>query len=141
MLKAAPADQETLELLGTVYYEMGDAPNAGRYWFLTEKRGPDVEDALAALHERYPFPELLKHVPARAPAERYPPQVQRRIEELKRKAAESELGWTSGQVTHAPPPATEGMGVRDALVIVTLVVLGPGIWLLGIAAVIAWIAG
>lgn len=92
VLKAAPAGAETLELLGTVYYEMGDLPNAGRFWFLTDKAGPEAEKAREALYERYPFPELLRHIPARAPAERYPAQVQARIEELKEQAGQHGVG-------------------------------------------------
>ena len=139
MLNTAPADQETLELLGTIYYEMGDLPNAGRYWFLTEKDGSEVDEALAALHERHPFPDLLHHVPARAPAEQYPKRVQLRLEELKAKAAERGVGWRSGQVTHTPPPKTEGMGPLDVLAVGALIILGPGLWFLGIASAIYWI--
>ena len=141
VLKTAPADQETLELLGTIYYEMRDLPNAGRYWFLTDKAGAEVDEALAALHERHPFPDLLDHVPARAPADQYPPAVRVRLEELKAKAAERGVGWKSGQVTHAPPPKTEGMGVRDVLTVGALLVLGPGLWLFGIASAIHWLVG
>ena len=141
MLTTAPADQETLELVGSVYYEMGDLPNAGRYWFLTEKGGAEVEQALAALNERHPFPDLLNQVPARAPAEQYPPEVQRRLAELKRKASDGGVRWTTGQVTDAPPPKTGGVAASDVLVVGAFFILGPGLWLLGIVAAIIWILG
>lgn len=136
VLRSAPADQETLELLGSVYYEMGDLPNAGRYWFLTDRNDSQTEEAQAALHDRYPFPELLRHIPARAPAEDYPPQVQVRIEELKTRADRGGAGWKPGQGTHIPPPKTAGANLGDVVMIAIFLILGPGLWLLGIGAAI-----
>lgn len=137
VLAEAPADQETLELLGAVHREMGDLPNAGRYWFLTEKTGPEVDEALAALHDRYPFPELLRRIPARASREQYPPTVQVRLEELAGRAEKHGVGWKSGQVTHTPPAKTDGLTFRDVIPIALILVFGPGLWLLGIASAIS----
>jgi hypothetical protein len=42
-LRASPSHQELLDLLGEVHYRMGDLPEAGRYWLLTERTGPEVD--------------------------------------------------------------------------------------------------
>ena len=139
MLRTAPADQEALELLGTIYYEMGDLPNAGRYWFLTDKQGGEAKEALAALHERHPFPDLLNQVPARPPADQYPPPVQRRLQQLEAKAADHGVPWKPGQVTRSPPPKSGITGALDLLMVGAFLILGPGLWLFGIAAAIYWI--
>ena len=48
-----PTDPVLLELAGQVFFQMGDLPRAGAYWFLTDKDGPEVEAALVALKERH----------------------------------------------------------------------------------------
>lgn len=140
LLRLDPADQETLVLLGEVHFEMGDLPNAGRYWFLTEREGPEADAALAALHERYPFPDLLSQIPARARSEQYPATVQTRLRELHERAAQSGIKWDPrGRVKfpYSPHSDSRTAKVRDAIVVALFVVLGPGVWLLGIAAAIA----
>jgi hypothetical protein len=47
------ADDELLELLGDVYFAMGDLPAAGAVWFGSTRTGQDVEAAEGAWRERY----------------------------------------------------------------------------------------
>lgn len=78
-----PPDQRVLDLLGEVLFEMGDLPQAGRYWYLTERQGPDVDQALAALHERFgDGPNLVHALPVKSPVSAYPPAVRARLETL-----------------------------------------------------------
>jgi hypothetical protein len=66
-LRADPANQEVLGLLGEVLFAMGDLPAAGRYWYLTERSGEDVNSAHAALIEKAGAnsDRLLVEIPAR----------------------------------------------------------------------------
>ena len=36
-LRAEPANQDVLDMLGAVWFAMGDLPQAGRHWWLTER--------------------------------------------------------------------------------------------------------
>ena len=84
LLAQRPADQEVLGLLGDVSFRMGDLPAAGRYWFLTERSGADVEQAVAAMYERHgrgPLP-LLNVLPVKPPLDAYPPLVHERLRRL-----------------------------------------------------------
>jgi hypothetical protein len=79
-----PANQAVLVLLGEVLFEMGDLPEAGRYWYLTERAGPEVEAATEALLERFgrsPH-ELGRSLPLVAPVAAYPDVVQARLGRL-----------------------------------------------------------
>ena len=139
VLSLDPADQEVLALLGRVHYEMKDLPNAGRYWFLTEAEGPEVEKATAAMHERYGFPELLRQLPARTAIAHYPPSVQARLRELQQRAAAQDITWNPG--AEAPFAAGAARGsfrdrVVDAAVVGFFVVVGPGLSLLGLATAV-----
>lgn len=53
LVRVRPGDQEVLSLLGEVHFRMGDLPSAGRCWFLTERTGPEVDQALAAMEARH----------------------------------------------------------------------------------------
>ena len=55
-LPAHGADQELLGLLGEVLFAMGDHPEAGRFWALTERDDETPRIARAALEERVAMP-------------------------------------------------------------------------------------
>lgn len=67
--------------LGEVYFAMGDQPAAGRFWFLTERSGNEVEDAMAAFEERWGgnLGEKLKVVPFNGRVEDYPPAAREQV--------------------------------------------------------------
>ncbi|MGH8971013.1 MAG: DUF6584 family protein [Actinomycetes bacterium] len=48
MLAHHPADQQVLHLLASACWALGEKDAAGRWWFLTDQTGPDVEEALSA---------------------------------------------------------------------------------------------
>lgn len=94
--EAAPhiPEQEVLELLGEVFYAMGDLPQAGRYWFLTERSGEDVDKALAALFARYGRKAvLLQALPFRRHVSEYPAVVQQRVDSLEVDSADLKRLW------------------------------------------------
>lgn len=139
-VKAEPANQEGLELLGEVHLRMGDHPSAGRFWLLTERSGPEVELALQAFEERWGsnLGEKLKMVPAREPFDAYPPSVRARIDAFAQQAREAGIEWPPGERTDIEP---DGLVARDWIVLAAFALLGPGLWLLGIAVAIYLLIG
>lgn len=80
LLATFPANQKGLNLLGEVYFRMGDLPEAGRYWYLTDRQGPEVDAALEALAEKHgSSTSLARAIPIRAPLDLYPPLVRQRL--------------------------------------------------------------
>jgi hypothetical protein len=53
MLGTYPRSQEVMELLGDVLFRMGDWPEAGRYWFHTERNDENAQVAFHAFWVRY----------------------------------------------------------------------------------------
>ena len=100
-----PADQEVLDLLGEVLYDMGDLPSAGRYWMLTAREGPPVEAAITALFEQCGGSALVvaQRLPIVAPSTAYPPAVHKRLAQLPADA----LRWRQRRNT-IQPEATSG---------------------------------
>jgi hypothetical protein len=74
-------DQEAYLLLGEILFSMRDYPKAGAAWLLTEKTGPEFDQALEAFHKRYGKDAVntLRLVKPHAPSEDYPPAVQERL--------------------------------------------------------------
>ncbi len=100
---ANPGDQELLEMLGEVYYGMGDLPAAGRFWLVSTRVGADVDAALAAFEERWGsnLGEKLKQVPMRGAVEDYPPPARDRLRELADEAPAAGLVWPSSPRSRA----------------------------------------
>jgi hypothetical protein len=135
-LKADPANQELLELLGEVHFRMGDLPNAGRHWILTGHTGPDVDAALAAFEERWGRDpaEKLRMVPLRTSPDDFAGLARERLAALEAEAA------TAGP---QGPGRAAGADERDAptrwshwLGVAAAVALGPGLWVLGVVTAI-----
>jgi hypothetical protein len=144
-LRDDPADPVVLDLLGAIWFEMGDLPQAGRYWFLTERDDEPVGRARDAFFERFgqnPL-EILRALPPRAEAERYPSIVRARIDELALAAGGGETWW--GHSRRRDPwrsvdPATVDAGSNlQWLGLLALVVVVLGCLLIGLATIVGWI--
>lgn len=141
-VKHDPTNQELLELLGDVYFKMGDLPNAGRFWLLTGRKDEAVELALASFEERWggSLGEKLKMVPIDGSCEGYPAPAQERIHSLYEAARRAGIEWPEPNrrsgADEEDATADESMSAGGWLIGVVLVVVGPGLWLLGIAAAI-----
>lgn len=59
-------DDEVLDLLGEVYFQMGDLPAAGSLWFVTGRNDESAQAAIAAWHERFRGAEARWHSVPRA---------------------------------------------------------------------------
>lgn len=135
-----PTDQEILELLGEVYFRMGDQPAAWRYWVLTTREGTDVDAAELAFEERYGragLADRLSQIPAYEPLADYPSGVRERLVELR------QLGKAEGVDWPRPRPQPRKRQRDDAdeeasgclgTAVIGVLLVGP--WLLGLAVVL-----
>ena len=84
MRRTAPADQAVLELLGRVRADMGELPDAGLAWFLTDGDDPRREEAFAAMRERHGnvTADIARKLKPLAPIEAFPPGAQARLRDL-----------------------------------------------------------
>lgn len=81
LFSAYPTSQEVLQLLGEVFYKMGDLPEAGRYWYLTEYNDGLAQEALRALRERCGSDPciILRQLPVRGHFNKYGPVTFKRL--------------------------------------------------------------
>lgn len=122
---------EVLALLGAVCQRMGDVPEAGRFWLLSDAEGEEVERAVAlfvSLHEQGGPRRLVAQLPRRtrlASLEAYPEAARRRILAL---GLEAELTWRAWKPRDAPKPRagavppSEAWGCLGPLALVALAV-------------------
>lgn len=143
-LKADPANQQLLELLGEVHFRMGDRPSAGRHWILTARTGADVDAAIEAFEDRWgaDLAEKLRMVPLRSPPADFSGLARERIAALEAEAGSAGIEWprTAGAAGHDDDWEGEPMRRWDWIWLVAALALGPGLWLLGVAAAIVLIA-
>jgi hypothetical protein len=94
-LRNSPSDQWALNRLGEVYFRMGDLPQAGRAWFLTEREGPERQAAEAAFYNQYgrhPF-DVVAALRVRAAIDRFPPRVRERLRALQQQLQAEGRFW------------------------------------------------
>ncbi len=128
---------DVLDLLGEICSRMGDLPAAGGYWFLTERHGPEVDAATAALHERFPTPAaLFSALPVKAPLSAYPDSVRMRLEKL---VADENAQWLwakklegIGRKGHDPRAAAESANSTGCAI--AAAVVAP--WFVGVGAMV-----
>lgn len=98
-----PANQDILGLLGDIHFAMGDLPQAGRYWWLTDRDDDRADAAAKAFYERFGTAEIdvLRALPRPTIAHAYPPSVRDRYEALIAAARESGHDWKP-PVRHRP---------------------------------------
>jgi hypothetical protein len=146
-LAAHPTDQAALDLLGEVYFAMGDHPAAGRFWFLTDRDDEPARRSIEALRLRHrkSLWSLTETLPAYAPLEEWPPQARGRLRALQREAEGEGWTWTPAARRRTWDEAqSDEPGRWDTLLFLLFggILFGP--WLLGWAALVyavLWLAG
>jgi hypothetical protein len=136
-----PHDAELLDVLGEVYFRMGDLPAAGKAWLLSGRAGRQTDQALAAYAERTPHAiDRLRQLGARPPLERYPDAAQRHIEALRAQARREGHEWappgTPGEPTWSREVTSEGNPWYIGLLIAVLVIVTVVPWLVGVSVAI-----
>jgi hypothetical protein len=83
-LVTTPTDPEILDLLGDIYFLMGDLPRAGAVWMLTDREDDRSRAANLALRERHGGDArlIVRALPLRAPLFAYPSTVAERVRSL-----------------------------------------------------------
>lgn len=128
---SGPYLPEALALLGAVCHRMGDLPEAGRFWLLSDAEGEEVERAVAlfaSMHQRGGPRQLVAQLPRRtrlASLDAYPEAARRRI--LAR-GLEAELTWRAWKPRDASKPGagavpSEAWGCLGPLALVALAVV------------------
>jgi hypothetical protein len=144
-LANAPTDQSILETLAKICFELGDLPAAGKYWYLTDATGDDVERALAAFGERHPTPKaVFTALPMKAPPDAYPPHARARLEQL---LADATAAWSWSRKLEAVGrprgAATKAETVKDRLATAAALAVVAGliaIFAVGCTTVVSWLA-
>lgn len=154
VFSADPSNQEVLELLGEVYFRMGDLPQAGRYWYLTVRRGEDAEIARDAFEERFgrSVSSTAESLPVQAPVDGYPEEVQERLGALIEHLEKTDKGapyrwlahgvhtrWVTGEAPGPRPPGQSSQLV-NLLGVAAFVGLTIGVWVIGVVALV-WFLG
>jgi hypothetical protein len=109
-LRALPTDRPTLDMLGDVYWRMGDLPKAGAVWALTDRSDPEARAAFDATRERHGNePEqVLGALHIRASFDDYGPEVALRLRALDKDSRfEERLAQRLGSRTGAGGNATK----------------------------------
>lgn len=122
---------------------MGDWPAAGRFRFLTDRSGREMEQAMAAFEERWggDVGEKLKVVPFGGTVEDYPPAAQERLRSLGEQARSRGIEWPRAKTADEQESSDDSIGPNGWLIAALLAVLGPGLWLLGVAAAVYLLVG
>lgn len=128
LLIESPTDQDVLDLVGSIWFEMGDLPQAGRYWWLTERDDERADRAREAFHERFGrYPGgILTALPRLTHLELYPSPVRARLEELVTAATSDGRRW----VPWEPRPATRPAVRPNAPTLSNLLALGVFLFIL-----------
>jgi hypothetical protein len=126
-LRDRPADQDVLGLLGDVWFAMGDLPQAGRHWWLTERSDEQATAARAAFYERFGTQPrgVLRALPRPARPEHYPSSVAERLTEVAAAANSAGTTWRPDDWKPMPddPPAEIRGGRWDWVVVVVVLAI------------------
>lgn len=139
-----PTSQEVLELLGEVFYKMGDLPEAGRYWYLTECSDELVQDAVHTFRERCGSNPciMLKQLPIREHLEKYGPVALKRLQELLHQCPEDKRPMVK---SYLPSEELDEMCEskwsiwRDRIVSSISLILLIGPWIVGFFTIAIWL--
>lgn len=133
-VRQRPDDEVAVDLLGSVFHQMGDTPNAGRYWMLANRSDDAAERARGVFLA--PFADqpdaLIRALPRMAGPDAYPSVVRRRF------VAAGISDWPT-VTRRRDSDRTAGAhefrrrdNVAAALVIGCLLVGTVGVWIVGV---------
>lgn len=106
-------DAEVADLLADVYWRMGDLPQAGKFWMLTDRDDERARAARAAFESRFPDPVgRANQLPIRKGHEPFPAAARARIEAL---AAQTGLTGEPGR-EERPPDYADEKGFKNAVI-------------------------
>jgi hypothetical protein len=129
LVVSTPYRAEVLSLLAEVCHQMGDVPEAGRFWLLSDAEGEHVERAVRVFTElhRGNARQLAAQLPRRtrlASLEAYPPSAQRRIQALGLAVPLTERAYRSPEQARAQGRRGSPVGWGCLLVFIVLAILG-----------------
>ena len=134
-VRTHPTDLRILESYGRLLDRLGDRVEAGKYLFLSGKRGPDVDEAIALFvtrHGRGHLSNLLAQFPQRvrsAGTDAFPPVVGSELEALG--LPKGRKPDASIEARTAPPGWRQSLALGGcaalALLLVTATVVGLGV--------------
>jgi hypothetical protein len=128
-------DQAALDMLATVLYLMHDLPEAGRFWYLTDRDDEAAQRARAAFEERYRGPaEMARRLPARTPLDEYPEDARVRLDRLGAAPWPPLSRWVSAEPS--PLSRRDRLLITLGLVLVALLLVA---MLLGLLQIGAWV--
>jgi hypothetical protein len=144
-LRDDPANQDVLDMLGAVHFAMGDLPEAGRHWWLTDRDDESARSARVAFEERFgtDAEAVLRALPRPARPDRYPPPVRARLEEVVAAAGIPLATWRWARPAaerlpdvRRPPSLRSRIGVAGPpIAFVALIAL----LLIGLATIVGWV--
>lgn len=137
-----PSSQEVIELLGDVLYKMDDFPEAGRFFYLTERTDTICDEAIRAFEERCGANPctMMKQLPIRREIDRYGPIALKRINELRDKCPEVRLKVSESaiKVDNSIEPSKLSVWKDRILMYLFALFLG-GPWIIGLFTLIIWL--
>jgi hypothetical protein len=144
VLQNDPANQQALDLLGEVYWQMGDFPQAGRFWWLTDRADGRAAEAWRAFERSRPeLRDRLRALPVRKPLSVYPPAVRDRLAELQAQATRAGVEWEPREAPRRPrgprDPEPGGYGWKGEAIAIAVLAAVVGVWLVGFAVVLAFL--
>ena len=139
---ATQRDPEALDLLGQVYYDMGDLPAAGAVWFGSTRKGEDVDAAVEAWRERHGdhFGEMWRSLPRSLRMEPRSAKVDAlRSKAIEQDSREGRVGRGTGV---GPPPAdgSDNDGGVDAATVIAWVLAATFVVcaIVGLVTILRW---
>jgi len=138
------ADQDVLDVLGSVWFAMGDLPQAGRHWFLAERSDAAASAAREAFYERFSHDagNVLRALPRPAEPAAYPAAVRARLEELT-SASGGTVRWYPSGWKPATYEFDESLqqSRRDAWLSTGIILGVVALLLIGALTVASWLVG
>lgn len=152
LVRANPTNEEMFSLLGDVYFEMGDLPQAGRYWYLTIREGVNFDEARNAFEQRFgtQAAQIIEALPVYARWTEFEPEIRQRLGNLIESAGIKSQGtsarWTKDWWFDRPrrepskplKPLDKGWTFVVAVLVVLLTV---GVWVTGAMTLVRALLG